>query len=333
MSSGRPRQDVVARRRLEAELEAKRIRVYRNLLGQPYVVFDVIEKTLVETQPAIHLYLLHDDVRGWLTQFIWEAEGNYRLIRRLKKLLKKIRRTARGDGVIDLNQLCFLLTGDSRSGKTVLIKFLVRCIACLELDEQTLNPCLGTCPACSQRPEQCGLSGLNSTLLANDRDGVETVSVHFAVIDCTLVQTPEQLRNHVIAMSDTYDGIRIFYFDEVHRLVRNGMDEMLLKAVEDKQAGWFFSTAEPDGLEDMFLNRLLNLATGQPATDEMAAWLFDRCTEWGIPFEDEAIVRVVDKSNRVVGTALHALAVASLDDEEGLTRDLVENDWQVKLDA
>jgi hypothetical protein len=149
------------------------------------------------------------------------------------------------------------------------------------------------------------------------------VPLHFAVIDCTLIHTPEQLRNHLIEMGNNCEGIRIFYFDEVHRLVRHGMDEMLLKAVEDKQAVWFFSTAKPEGLEDMFQNRLLKLATELPREDEMAAWLYDRCTAWGIPFEDDAIVRVVEKSNRVVGTALHALALASIDDETGLTVYLV----------
>ena len=274
---------------------------------------------------------IRPDILRWLPSRWEDFIGNYRLVRHFKKLLKKTRRMVGGGGIIDLNQLCFLLTGDSRSGKTALVKFLVRCIVCRELDE-SLNPCPGTCPACSQRPAQCGLSGLNSTLLAFDAEGKEVVPVHFAVIDCTLIQTPEQLRGHLVAMSDTYDGIRVFYFDEVHRLVRNGMDEMLLKAVEDKQALWFFSTAKPGGLEDMFRNRLLKLATEPPDANELASWLFDRCTDWGIPFEDEAIVRVVEKSNRVVGTALHALALASIDDDAGLTLDLVENDWVVKLD-
>jgi hypothetical protein len=111
------------------------------------------------------------------------------------------------------------------------------------------------------------------------------------------------------------------------------MDEMLLKAVEEKEAIWFFSTAKPEGLEDMFQNRLLKLVTELPSTDAMAKWLADRCEEWAIPWQAEAIIRVVEKSNRVVGTALHAIALASLDDEEGLTLDLVENDWIVKLEV
>jgi hypothetical protein len=82
----------------------------------------------------------------------------------------------------------------------------------------------------------------------------------------------------------------------------------------------------------MFLNRLLKLKTELPEVEEMEHWLVDRCEEWGITWEPEAILRVVEKSNRVVGTALHALALAAIDPEVGLTPYLVENDWVVKLD-
>jgi len=110
------------------------------------------------------------------------------------------------------------------------------------------------------------------------------------------------------------------------------MDEMLLKEVEEKNFLWIFSTAKPQNLEDMFVNRLIQLTTELPTSSEMEQWLCDRCDEWGIAWEPEAILRMVEKSNRVVGTALHALALAAIDPDEGLTIDLVENDWKVKLD-
>jgi hypothetical protein len=84
------------------------------------------------------------DILRWLPSRWGDFIGNYRLIRHFKKLLKKIRRMVIVGGVVDLNQLCFLLTGDSRSGKTAMVKFLVRCIVCREFDETTLNPCPGT---------------------------------------------------------------------------------------------------------------------------------------------------------------------------------------------
>jgi len=255
--------------------------------------------------------------------------GNHRLKRYLKKLLLELRKEFREKQVIpDASRLCFLVIGESRSGKTSLIKHFVRCLTCTELNEETLDPCARTCPSCSQRAESHGLDGLFAACAV----GPSTMQVHFAVVDCTKIQTPEELRSKLIGVNDWTDGLRVFYFDEVHRLVQRHMDEMLLKEVEEKNFLWMFSTAKPQQLEDMFLNRLLKLKTELPQVEEMEHWLIDRCNEWGINWEPEAIVRVVEKSNRVVGTALHALALAAIDPEIGLTLELVENDWVVKLD-
>lgn len=90
MNSNRLSQDVLALRRLEAEIENERVHVYRNILGQPYVFFDIVERTLADTQPAIHLHLFHDDVRGWLTQFLWKAEGILLHERELDRVLRAL---------------------------------------------------------------------------------------------------------------------------------------------------------------------------------------------------------------------------------------------------
>jgi hypothetical protein len=270
------------------------------------------------------------DILRWLPPR-WELFlGNYRIIRHFKRLVKQLRTMLTNGAIGDLNRLCFLLFGPSRSGKTAMIKFLVRCVTCENLDSATLNPCDGSCETCRRKPELFGLNGIYSELRVHGCNGDESIPVHFAVVDCTMIHAPEQLRNQLISLTN-YDGIRVYYFDEVHRLVRHGMDEMLLKAVEEKNFLWFFSTAKPGGLEDMFQNRLLKISTELPTANEMESWLADRCDEWAINWQPEAILRVVEKSNRVVGTALHALALASLDPEEGLTLDLVENDWVVKI--
>src|SRR6185312_12934595 len=90
MSSERPSQDVIALRRLEEEIGKGRIHVYRNLLGQPYVFFDIVEPTLADTHPAVHLHLFHKDVRGWLTQFIWKAEKILLHERELDRVLQAL---------------------------------------------------------------------------------------------------------------------------------------------------------------------------------------------------------------------------------------------------
>ena len=63
----------------------------------------------------------------------------------------------------------------------------------------------------------------------------------------------------------------------------------------------------------------------------MESWLCDRCDEHGIRWTPEAVIRVVKKSNRTPGLALQALALAELY-SDGLTLDLVENDWKVRVE-
>jgi hypothetical protein len=272
------------------------------------------------------------DILSWLPAR-WELFlGNYRAIKHFQRLVRRLRKAIASGDLTGLKNLSFLMTGESRSGKTALVKFLIRSIICKEFDEASLNPCAGGCAACRHRPESFGLAGLHSYHATDGPNGSD-VPVHFSVIDCTTLHTPDELRQRLWALSWDFDGIRILYFDEVHRLVHRGMDEMLLKAMEERQALWFFSTAKPEGLEDMFKNRCLKVFTELPAEQEMATWLADRCNEWGICWQREAILRVVEKSNRVVGTALHAIALAGLDDEEGLSMELVENDWIVKIDG
>jgi DNA polymerase III gamma/tau subunit len=256
--------------------------------------------------------------------------GNARLKRHFRKLIRRLREEYRITGQIpDINRLCFLITGESRSGKTALVRLFVRCLSCQQLDEETLDPCDGTCSTCRQQAETHGLEGLFSTIAIDQNK----LPVHFSVVDCTKIHSPDQLRDHLIRVNDWQEGLRVCYFDEIHRLVHRGMDEMLLKEVEEKNFLWLFSTAKPQQLEDMFLNRLIKLKTQLPCAHEMELWLAGRCIEWGINWESEAVMRVVEKSNRIVGTALHALAIAAIDPTEGLTLDLVENDWTVKLEV
>jgi hypothetical protein len=88
--SNRPSQDVLALRRLDAEIGNKRMQVYRNLLNQPYVILDITERTDAANPPAIHLPLFHKDVRFALTWFIWEAEGLLLHQRELDRILEAL---------------------------------------------------------------------------------------------------------------------------------------------------------------------------------------------------------------------------------------------------
>ena len=53
---------------LLAEIDARRIDVYRNVLEQPYIIFRV------EDRPKGSYFLQSDSVRGWIADFAWDAK-------------------------------------------------------------------------------------------------------------------------------------------------------------------------------------------------------------------------------------------------------------------
>jgi len=161
--------------------------------------------------------------------------------------------------------------------------------------------------------------------------GANQPTVNFTVVDCTKIHTPSDLMEILGKAQDVGDTLPVMYFDEVHRLVPRSMDEMLLKEVEDKRILWICSTAMPAKLEGMFLNRFIQLHTELPGEEELQDWIVDRCDERGIAFDVDAIVRLVEKGNRVAGHVLRALAMADIN-PNGLTLDLVEQ-WSPRIDA
>lgn len=266
------------------------------------------------------------DLQRWAPQKWDQIIGNAALKRYMRKLIRKLRKDYETTGQVSpAGRQAIIVTGHSRSGKTMIVKFLVRCLVCLELDDD-LNPCQGRCAACRQSPEITGMEGLFSTVATKQGQ----LPVNFTVIDCTKIVQPSELKAALNDIQAWDHELGVVYLDEVHRLVKRNMDEMLLKEIEDKPVVWIFSTALTKELEQMFLNRCIKWDTELPEVVEMAKWLCDRCDEFGIPWEPEAIKRVMAKSNRIPGLALQALALAAID-PDGLTLDLVNNDWKLQL--
>jgi hypothetical protein len=211
--------------------------------------------------------------------------GNKSIIKQFRQVLRKIRRSVDEGSKKEFGRLAFMIYGPSRSGKTAVIRFLIRCILCKLFDAATLSPCDGTCRVCREGPEELGLAGVETynVFLATE------FPIHVSIVDCTRINTPAELEAKLVCLKD-YDGLRISYFDEVHRLKARGMDQMLLNAVQDNNDLWLFSTAKPELLEQMFLNRLIKIATQVPDVKEFASWLADRCDEFGIKWESKAII-------------------------------------------
>lgn len=274
------------------------------------------------------------DIMRWIPSTWDQFQGNAHLKRFLKRMIKSLRGQMESNQPLNLNRLPMLIKGLSRSGKTALVKHFIRCLFCRRLNMATLEPCQA-CGYCLSQVERHGLEEFEHYDVGSDNWYWAEHKIQFIPIDCTKIYTPTELRTRLndLGEYEAKQDLVVVYLDEVHRLVPRSMDEILLKAVEEVPFVWILSTAKPAALEDMLKNRVIKLETELPNSQELATWLCDRCDDWGIPWAPEAILRVVEKSNCVPGKALHALALAATDLDEGLTLELVENDWILEANA
>jgi hypothetical protein len=237
----------------------------------------------------------------------------------LKEHFHDILRSALDGDLTGVNTAVF---GASRSGKTSIIKLFVRCLLCQQLDPVTLNPCNGGCKLCCQEVSRFGLHGIFAEIAF--ADGRKN-PVHYVPIDCTSI-TEQGLRDKLIDLRD-YDGLRVVYLDEAHRLARRIMDEQLLKPVEERRGYmWILSAATTGDLERMFLNRFVKFQTTPPSCEELAIWTGERCKEFEIEWDDEdTILRLVDRANFLPGLVLQVLGRAQKRRvKPQLSRNLVE---------
>lgn len=227
------------------------------------------------------------DLNGDINFLSWQPRtweqivGNYRIKKYFLSLARTLRKQIAKNNSRVLKHMCFLLTGASRSGKTATTKFLIRCIVCKQLDEATMTPCNGTCKGCQPLFENTpeGESGLFVVMETPEN----RTPVHFFLVNCAKIYTPAELIKKLDDIRQCASGgYVIVYLDEVHRLVHRQMDQILLKEVEEAKYLWFFSTAKPNDLEDMFQNRLVILGTELPIVEEMEKLLVDLCDEGGV---------------------------------------------------
>ena len=260
----------------------------------------------------------------WLPSSHSDVVGNKKLKKRLAGILKAIRAAVRSSSR-GFPLPPFLISGLSRSGKSSTIKLLLRCMCCRAYNDSTDSPCNRTCETCTNRVEVNGESYLNS-FLRMIIDG-HILSLHYLPIDCSRLNTRSEVEKILREIKNDYDGIVVVFLDEAHRLKSRQLDEMFLKPIEDfENVWWIFGTARPEELDGMLRNRLTEIKTELPDIEELATWLIRRCQEFDLPYEEKAIIRVCEKSNRVPGIALKALEMAS-SNEGGVTVDFVEHDW------
>jgi replication-associated recombination protein RarA len=255
------------------------------------------------------------NILGYVPARWRDCIGNKTLIKMLRDIIRQIRFDK-----IDLAKRLFV-SGPSRSGKTATIKLFIKALLCERLDPMTLDPC-GSCRSCLQQVERYGERGVE-TYLAESR-------FHYVPIDCTKVTGAKELIELLRELRD-YDGTRVVYLDEIHRLQQRCLDEQLLKPVDELGFIWIASSAQTEALDEAFLNRFTKVKTELPSQEELALWLADRCIDFDIRNESEALIRLTTRSDRIAGIALQALEQASLDRQTGLTLELVEG-WTRDFD-
>lgn len=223
-----------------------------------------------------------------------------------------------------------LATGESRTGKTVTIKYGIKCLGCIDLDYESLNAC-GTCKNCVQNYHLFGNNGCDSHIFLHDSQN--SIRYSLIPIDCANLKESE-IDDLYLKLRVEDDSVRVVYLDEVHRLSRRFMDEKLLKPIEDFSAIWIASSANlsPESsagkpeLDVMFQNRFsYRLRTEKPSVDEMTQWLAIRCDEFGIRCDTpKATLRLLaERSNQVTGLALQVLNRAFKKRKKLLTEKIV----------
>ena len=223
-----------------------------------------------------------------------------------------------------------LISGLSRTGKTSIVRQLVRWMTCELITELIGELCNRTCRVCADRVDLHGEFYIPSFLRM--RKYGRTIQVHYKPIDCSRLNSRgevEALLSDIREIQDRSDrGIVVVFLDEAHRLKNRQLDEMFLKPIEDfENVWWLFGTAGPEELDGMLRNRLTELRTESPDEKELYVWLIRRCQQFDIPYEIDGIMRICEKSNHVPGIALKALVLAEWS-PGGVTLAFAENEWE-----
>ncbi len=216
-----------------------------------------------------------------------------------------------------------LIIGPSGSGKTACVKTYVRSLMCANRDAVTASSC-GNCSSCcgfDQRYEEAGLfAEFQDRSWARGR-----LPVHFFPLNCGEISKRGLKR--LFRKLESFQGHRVVFLDEVHRLRRDHLDEMLLVPLRELKAMFVGATAKPEELDEMFRNRFsTKLTTAKPQPAELAEFIRDRCREWGIQIEsDETVIALVRRSHCIVSNVISALSRAAAKRPSLLTQERVES--------
>lgn len=266
----------------------------------------------------------HLDVQSWS-----DILGNHEIKEYFWDLLINVRSTRQCQG------LNALITGESRTGKTLCVKYGMKCLGCFNFNFETLDACC-KCTNCTSTQSRGGNRNWENWCHFVDAEKEPTsIEYFFAPVDCTILDK-QSLAQLVYDLEENEGNLNVVYLDEIHRLTSRNMDEQLLKPIEDFTAIWIASSAyanKEDGsrrkpLEKMLQNRFTHrLTTQKPTEKELAIWLGERCEQFGVTVESPrtTLPKLARRSNRVTGMALQVLSKAYQKRDKVLTTKLLDD--------
>lgn len=253
-------------------------------------------------------------LRSWVRH-----QGNENAKDELRQLVHAVRVKGRRAG------FRLMFRGPSRSGKTSLIQYAVKCIGCFNLDLETLDAC-HQCPNCVVEHHLYGNVGWENYVNLCSPDTVTTpIYYRYVYIDCTTITTGE-LDDAVKQIDSDRNLVQIVYLDEIHRLARRQMDERLLTPLDRQDVIWIGSSVRLNELDEMLLNRFRIVDLQKPTAPKLGRFLAEVCHEFGVRVEspDSTLIALAELSHQVTGTALQVLNSAYQSPSKLLTRAMVD---------
>lgn len=208
-------------------------------------------------------------IERWVPDNLTEIVGCEKL---KTELIAQLRLNGQGPNI--------LISGKSGTGKTSAVKAFVKTLICPYQSGDIPVPC-GKCRDCQNLDVRHPEEGIFATL--SDR-GLQGSPVHFHPVNCGSVTEGELKR--VLKDRPEFSGTSIIHLDEVHRIVRRGMDQLLLKPLEELDCVFIASSVHTDELDPMFLRRFaVKVSTSAPTEKELAFFIVERCRAWSIEYD------------------------------------------------
>jgi DNA polymerase-3 subunit gamma/tau len=203
----------------------------------------------------------------------------------------------------------YIFSGGSGMGKTTLARILARAILCQRLDKADPEPC-----------NEC----------ENCKAFLDDASQAYTERDAASQGTIDHIRQIVDELPFAVLGApkRVYLFDECHRLSKDAQDA-LLKPIEEKLMVGMFATTEPEKVRAAIRSRCEEHTIRRATREEILAWVKNVLVKESVPYEDDAVLTVIDYAGGHIRDVLNRLEMIS--QGGGITVDRVRDQLNLGL--